>query len=1339
MFALESVHAEVISQEGFLASEMVITTAVLEAVFGYLIQKTDALEFVKRTLGLEPEKAAFRKALSNSWRTFKDTHPEWSASFFDEAFMKGRAAPVLARCLARDGPPEPFELAAAWADQFPSARETRHEHIEEAQKPASDFLQTLTTELRGCPELHPYFDSQALERILGEQSRLGDVSDRKGSQVRDRIEEMTERVGDAISLAMSSTVLQGNISYPLTLMGLPQVDSMPVPVEIRVPRTELVLKLNKSLSNAAWLALVAGSGMGKTQLARALVENRRTGTTRWISASSQENPARHVETQLIRWLVDVRHNEGIWQEYLMGVIDQTQLVKLLCESVGGEALLIIDDIPDFLQDERLMEVLIYTASIFEKYGIGLVTTSQREFPPQVQSHLGDSLVAYKAPPFSEGEVLELLIIAGCPCGTRNDDLVSLVLAVTKGMPSLVSAAVHWLKKRRWKLGEGGFEELLRGEPLRDLRSYEMRRASVLLEPHPRDLLYRLSLLWEDFDTNLALRIASSPPRITYPGECLNELAGPWITSLERGHYQVSPVFVGAGRLNLSEETQRLVHRTAADYYLEEGRIDASRAHLVATHLWGAGDYTEFARLLTQLLLNVKTSTQAKYVDWAITVVSPDMEWPRQIELGLRIMLRAAQVRARIVAGGDAQKLEEDLENLLDRAGPDEHRAVIVACLFTGPLIQDKERTGRDMLKAIRAVRLIRETQVLSPVDFPQKFEDIIWIQAAYLSELDDVRQFLLEIKRMSDQERSRLFDADLAAETTVYLSDRVWMNEAEKPVEEQDWHGVLAILDELRDVGRLPGALPLRFAEARARSVVLADYLRQPEAALDLLNSVPKLQHPELEFLRHYAVGCTLFDIKNFESALRALTLASTTEGDGFWYYRLDTRRRLCIAESRLGRWDAAQESCIQSLHFIENTADVPDLWVYDRLELMGELAWICWMTGHRMKACGAMYGAVSEMNTRGDIEEPRCREAFNKIGHALGWFALTASEGQPPHATSSGELYSPVEGGLFGIRRPSLGELKPAAGFSNVLLLMQLCHFAEAVGMGRTAFRVCRLAYSLGQTDGTTLMVGLAGAELAPLSGRFDAPREALQVGLDAVKFMFALQKLREATMPELHDSVDWKLAWASASREERQNAEHDLLKMTVGPAIAELIGGDFSEEAINERLRIWISVLTSHQVEFEDQEYWNLVSQIFEDMLSPTGKALLDQQKEIAEEDSFLRALLYLVCSRQRARKMHDKLQMHVYAVDFFVRFSPFGRDHILPGVGSFIHRFWLDIAKTRGFALRSPQLFRDELREISPLEGETTAVKVLMAASSAISVRLPRDILSRFSQGEQSATRL
>jgi len=91
--------------------------AISDAVFGYLLEHSDLAATLRARWQQEPDRLAFRIALARACATFARNYPQWTASLFEESFLPGRAAPLLARCLLRDAPPDPAELATVWAEQ----------------------------------------------------------------------------------------------------------------------------------------------------------------------------------------------------------------------------------------------------------------------------------------------------------------------------------------------------------------------------------------------------------------------------------------------------------------------------------------------------------------------------------------------------------------------------------------------------------------------------------------------------------------------------------------------------------------------------------------------------------------------------------------------------------------------------------------------------------------------------------------------------------------------------------------------------------------------------------------------------------------------------------------------------------------------------------------------------------------------------------------------------------------------------------------------------------------------------------------------------------------------
>jgi len=136
-------------------------SAIAEAVFGYLLQESGRKIFRPDLLSL-----AFQTALARAYMAFARQHPDWTASLFDETFLKSEPViPLLADLLTRRGQPDPADLARRFAIHLGHRDPDRWERLGDATRAAADLLTGLEAELARQEALQPLYDSRALERI----------------------------------------------------------------------------------------------------------------------------------------------------------------------------------------------------------------------------------------------------------------------------------------------------------------------------------------------------------------------------------------------------------------------------------------------------------------------------------------------------------------------------------------------------------------------------------------------------------------------------------------------------------------------------------------------------------------------------------------------------------------------------------------------------------------------------------------------------------------------------------------------------------------------------------------------------------------------------------------------------------------------------------------------------------------------------------------------------------------------------------------------------------------------------------------------------------------------
>ena len=90
-----------------------------------------------------------RVAIGQAYREFEQRYPRWAASLFDEYFLRGSAAPLLARYAQPFDPPTPKELAAAWFRQLgPMGSGIVKRRLNDASWVSAEFLWLLEAELQ---------------------------------------------------------------------------------------------------------------------------------------------------------------------------------------------------------------------------------------------------------------------------------------------------------------------------------------------------------------------------------------------------------------------------------------------------------------------------------------------------------------------------------------------------------------------------------------------------------------------------------------------------------------------------------------------------------------------------------------------------------------------------------------------------------------------------------------------------------------------------------------------------------------------------------------------------------------------------------------------------------------------------------------------------------------------------------------------------------------------------------------------------------------------------------------------------------------------------------------
>jgi hypothetical protein len=1099
-------------------------------------------------------------------------------------------------------------------------------------------------------------------------------------------------------------------------------DDPPINPHYCASRSDFLGYLVEQWADKTWLAISGGPGSGKTQTARMLADRQSSAYVWWVSlrSRSEDEATRHLKNQLALWLTTLLDDHHILLEFVTGRIGLNSIVQQIAERLNGNCLLVIDELPDGLENAGLFDTLAGVGSVLSRYAGRIITTGHRTVPVNLVLRLGDEIYQASSRPFNENDICEILVAAHAPEVITSVKSVSWLLAATTGNPAMVLAYVQWLRQNQWRL----MDAVLGTEPIEPLRLYERRRFVSLCSESQHELLYRLTLVGTTFDKRLATRIANLPPPVKYPGAVLEDLTGPWVEQLEGGRLQVSPLLSEAGKDNLEESIQKAVHREIAADYESQKVLTPYKGIMLFQHLLEAKEFRRAANTIVQLMLSAKAPDQAKYIDWTVDMFVSGSAWPSGFDLNAKIMIRASQVRIGALANKQIDVINQDLDRLLDQATDENQLAVIFACLNAGPLVKEIP-TATAIHRAVLAVPAFQSIEIseMFKSDMIEGAGNFVWYSLLERREGNNIFLFLEELKHTSPEVRSCLFNAEMAIEGWAILVDRLWMVESDKPEEEKKWDLVIDQMDSVYRISDELDIAPLKAAALRGKAIVICDFLGDPSRALGILENRAKEFESSYEFLLTYTQGLVEAAAGHDATAISTLQKALSIDTVSFAAYRTGSRKRIILFKEQIGQLAEAKAVCLECLKALDRLDPVDDL---ERCELLGELSWVHYRSNNWVRSATAIYAAILYLSKL-DTDTPRYREVFNKIGHATGWLVSVASTGYPPAMTHDGEIYAPVTDGFFVSSQPRLSQYDPPIGLSATALFIQALVLADSLGRLSFAWHIhCHVKRRL-RTDALQALWGAYQSYAASLEALFGSLEESLVHGLFAAKTHAFTQQLlkRKPERVKLPSRYEVESGWLELTEAQRVTAQLNLLYLVFGPAFGRILVTSANSSDRAERLVACHQVVDAHALEIEKVSYWHEAIAHFGSWIATKERGQWNFSLDDQSGDPLMHALAIWLASDDPHAPLIANFKKQLSVVDFLTRLGPLGK-YMFWSFGLFIHRYWLNIAETRRFAIKHPDLFCGELNSIRVTAHPSVTAQIMRAVARALNVSLPNGIL-------------
>lgn len=528
---------------------------------------------------------------------------------------------------------------------------------------------------------------------------------------------------------------------------------------------------------------------------------------------------------------------------------------------SGARGLILDDLPPDLDNAGILAMRRVARAVAEADGL-LVVTSTKPPAPTLKNSLGVKPAAIRAVPYlAEEDVAEMIGRAG-----GDQSLwARVVLMSTGGHPQLVDARIMGLQQRGWSKEDRWADILPQGKPKGDVGQERQAVRSRLLaemDQLSREVLFRLSLLTNNFDRPMALAAAGALQPVAQAGVIFDALIGPWIEQVGPERFRLSQLLRDSGEAALGQELKQAVRGAVLAHLLGEQPFPADQLMQVfilgfaLRHVQGLGWFSA-ALMSTAYRDKVLFKRLAEEVSVFALADRGANEPLFRENLNVSSMLRYAQLLVACALNDFTTALR-----VLDRAIAEaekldgEFKTNTLGLILSSALIERSlplpPPRWLAMLRRLGELPVIGEMlrqrpqhkDPFSGLIMAVSHEEVLFVaRATALTSIDELAQLIDALAKLPTETRDRyLGAATTMARSTTHIVTSAWLSEVKRPG--FDAHEAAQTLARLRATATAWADTDIAVEMACAEAVMLDEYADDAQAALAVLAQA-KIDYPD--------------------------------------------------------------------------------------------------------------------------------------------------------------------------------------------------------------------------------------------------------------------------------------------------------------------------------------------------------------------------------------------------------------------------------------------------------------------------------------------------------------
>ena len=661
------------------------------------------------------------------------------------------------------------------------------------------------------------------------------------------------------------------------------------------PRTDIITNIQNKLQSEGLAVIQGGTGVGKTTLAK-LTANTINGTWFWLDFTKKDSSQ---TTQILQYLA-------------IEVSNQSSQINVILDDLNLQA-------QQLKQYGEILGIVVYR--LLER-NAKLLITSQHKLPNNLIRRLGVSKSAVLL--VSKFTILEIKQFAqklGCP-SNQAESWAKLIQFHTSGHPRLVHARLDRLRDKNWRQDEN--ESILQTpqEVVEELE--EARQLLIELSGDQREFLYRLSLMFIRFRKDCAFNIADIPESISYPGDTFSQLIGPWVDPVSETYYTISPLLNNAANQVWPKDKINDFHAQIANAILKIKNLTAIEAHAVLLHSI-IGQNKESLIAVIQALMAISGNMWKQCSQEFAWLIYVKTDPPEELFPGGNLenhLFRSLQYRIAVETEPEfAPKILEIWDKEIKPYEPYKSYILsrimlaIQALLYYQVSIPVKQKIdylkeiidNEDSCKEIQELYDIFKRQLREHMNGKSNFFSILFIlilvpRPIYSPFLNDLIDALDELQ----PEIRTLLLTNFKDDITYFqlLIDNIWLSEAS--LENPDWIRCLRVYDKVIERTIAWGYPLIASAAAQGKSIIQDEYLHDHNAAHRSLQDITSKVGPSS--ITEEAQAVVYLHCKHYREALSIYERIlpqwnSLSELD---FGPLDGYRRAAICAAYLDYWEKA-------------------------------------------------------------------------------------------------------------------------------------------------------------------------------------------------------------------------------------------------------------------------------------------------------------------------------------------------------------------------------------------------------------------------------------------------